>query len=121
MEFEKGVTTRFDYISQIAFAFSHYWSTLLMPAIKLAREGFNVSKLLAEHLKKLDLEKEIKADENMAKIFLDSNGQLVGEGAVIKNPNLAVAFEKLISQEKVFYDHGELGDQLLEQLNDKVS
>jgi gamma-glutamyltranspeptidase len=97
--------------------FRFYWKTLAAPSIKLAREGFTVSKLLAEHLEELDVKADIQGHTLMSAMFLDSNGSLVREGATIKNPALAKTLEMLTSHESVFYHNdGEIGVELTEEL-----
>lgn len=53
-------------------------------------------------------------------MFIDSNEQLVKEGATIKNPKLAQSLESLIRNEYVLYNHGgELAKELVKALRDE--
>lgn len=88
--------------------FRFYWKTLAAPAIKLAREGFKVSKSLAMHLK--EIEAEIKNNDIMKEIYI-VNGSLATENTIVKNLRLANALEALAYNEKSFYD-GEIADRL---------
>jgi gamma-glutamyltranspeptidase len=95
---------------------------LAAPSIKLARDGFTVSRLLAERLEELDVEKDVKPNALSADMFLDSNGSLVKAGATIKNPSLAKTLEMLTNRESVFYHtDGEIGVELTEELTHNVS
>lgn len=76
------------------------WKKLTKPVIKLAREGFRVSRALADNLKKLNID-DIKADPNMAKIYI-KNGQLVKENDLITNERLAETIEKLRDGENLY-------------------
>jgi len=93
-----------------------YWKTLAAPAIKLAREGFKVSKSLAMHLK--EIEDEIKNNDIMKEIYI-VNGSLATENTIVKNLRLANALEALAYNEKSFYD-GEIADRLSNEVNNQI-
>ena len=58
----------------------------------------------------------------MREIFLDdTNGSVVQEGSVIKNPMLANTLELLTKQENVFYLEGPVGSELVDELSDNVT
>lgn len=90
-----------------------YWKTLSTPAIKLARDGFKVSKSLADALELI--KDEIKANEYLKEMYMDSD-QLVKEGSTIKNPLYADTLESLIRNENSFYVNGDLGRELVDEL-----
>ncbi|CAF0962504.1 unnamed protein product [Brachionus calyciflorus] len=95
-----------------------YWNTLADPAIKLARNGFKVSQQLARHLRDLDVENDIKKDSLLKEMFLDAGGNLVTEGAIVKNPKLADTLEQLAKKETIFYQ-GEIGKEMINTLQHK--
>jgi gamma-glutamyltranspeptidase len=56
----------------------------------------------------------------MSKIYLDENGELVKEGAIIKNPYLASTLELMTQTENIFYNGGEIGAEMVQELTVKV-
>lgn len=66
------------------------WEHLVQPAVDLARDGFEVDAVLAAFF--------VWAAEDLkvgAPVFLDSRGDLFGEGALLRQPQLAVTLERL--------------------------
>lgn len=57
----------------------------------------------------------------MNQIFLDSNGELVKEGSIIKNPQLANTLDLLSKKENVFYIDGQIGIDLVDELTEQVN
>jgi gamma-glutamyltranspeptidase len=95
-----------------------YWKRLTAPAIELAKYGFKVSKLLAEHLQKLDLQ-IIQGDLIMSSMYLDSHGNLVKEGDIIKNLALASTLESLTHDQDIFYKDGSIGSDFVNELEEE--
>jgi gamma-glutamyltranspeptidase len=94
-----------------------YWKVLVKPAINLAVNGFTVSKLLAQHLKKLEDPTDhnfSKMDLNMKDVFI-VDGKLATEGMIIKNERLAKTFETLSHNEDSLYS-GSLSIDLIDDL-----
>lgn len=79
------------------------WKKLTQPVIDLANNGFRVTKNLADNLKKLDFETEIKGNPYMAEIYI-KNGKLVEVNDVIYNKRLARTIEKLRDNDNDMYD-----------------
>ena len=90
-----------------------YWKTLAAPAIRLAENGFNVSKSLADHLS--TIKNEINQDPAMKRMFLDKNGNLVKENDWITNPRLASTLRTLVANERDLYE-GELGNSIVDKV-----
>lgn len=93
------------------------WKKLTKPAINLANNGFLVSKILADHLKKLDFEKDILSDPIMSEIFL-KDGKLVKENDRIKNPRMAKTLKMLNGNNNAAYEiyGGDLSNSIINQL-----
>lgn len=72
-------------------------------------------------MKELDLVEDIKNNPQMAKVYLKANESLVVEGDTIKNPDLADTIELLAKKENIFYEDGDLGNNLVKELNDNVN
>lgn len=78
------------------------WSTLLAPAIKLARDGFPVSPALAASLNSED-DNRLRTDSTSAHIFL-RGGDPYQPGQTIKQPDLANTLERIAQNgAKEFY------------------
>ena len=99
---------------ETAYKFARfYWKTLSGPAIALARNGFPVSEALAMQLEKI--QDKIRKDPILAGMYLDKNGLLVKQNAIIKNERLASTLEFLVSNEADFYD-GEIGSNIVDKV-----
>ncbi len=84
------------------------WADLVAPAIKLARDGFPVSKTLANSLQS---EKSLAEDPESKRIFL-RDGNPYKPGDTIKQPELAGTLERIeTSGSKGFYG-GETAEKL---------
>ena len=68
------------------------WATLFEPAIRLAEDGFKVSRRLHTLL---GAEKHLKKDETAARYFYDANGQPWPAGHLLKNPELAQTLRRI--------------------------
>jgi hypothetical protein len=78
------------------------WRRLFAPAIRLARDGFPVSKHLAARLR--DQAKGLAADPELAGIYLDADGKPWAEGQIMRCPALANTLEKVANGGKsAFY------------------
>lgn len=85
------------------------WSELFVPAIRLAKNGFNVSPRLHYLLNKYDY---LKNSPNARAYFYDENGNAVKEGAVLKNPAFAETLRQIAEQGiKPFYE-GQIGQAI---------
>lgn len=99
---------------EVAYKYARfYWKTLAAPAISLARNGFPVSEALATELEKI--KDKVKKDPILAEMYLDKNGMLVKQNAIIKNERLANTLENLIKNEADFYD-GEMGSNIVDKV-----
>ncbi|TMW52364.1 hypothetical protein DOY81_002531 [Sarcophaga bullata] len=93
------------------------WKTLFEPTIKLCREGYSVSKYLADAL--VSAESAIRNEPSMAEIFLKEDGSLYKEGDIMKRPVLGNTLER-IANNKVdeMYGDGETGRIFTEDIQE---
>ena len=92
------------------------WKLLFEPTIKICREGFRVSKVLAFSIKRAEL--DIRNNEAMARVFIDPiTDQIYKENEIIRMPELANTLS-LISRENVnaFYN-GSLTKIMVDEIN----
>lgn len=92
------------------------WKELIMPTIKLCKEGIPVSKHLAKALS--GHEKEIKENEAMRKVFVNNiTGQVYKEGDTFTRLDLAETLEVIAEGgADVLYGNHELADKFLQDL-----
>eukprot|EP01088_Endostelium_zonatum_P015666 TRINITY_DN3954_c0_g1_i1.p1 TRINITY_DN3954_c0_g1~~TRINITY_DN3954_c0_g1_i1.p1 ORF type:complete len:432 (-),score=55.24 TRINITY_DN3954_c0_g1_i1:78-1373(-) len=90
------------------------WATLFQPAIKLAREGWNVHKLLAERI--ASYSKEIKADFMLQKTYAP-NGVALVEGDHISRPELADTLEAIANKGAQEFYTGEIAQKFIDDLS----
>lgn len=96
-------------------AHQHYgklpWAKLFEPAIKLAKDGFEVSPRLAE-LVRMEMNPGLKSSAT-AKDYFFPHGQPLKAGTLLKNPALAKTMEAIAKEgPKAFYE-GELAEALV--------
>jgi gamma-glutamyltranspeptidase/glutathione hydrolase len=84
------------------------WAQLLAPAIKLARDGFPVSKTLADSLEN---EKSLASDPESRRIFL-RDGNTYKPGETIKQPELAATLERIAQRGQAGFYEGETAEKL---------
>ncbi len=84
------------------------WAQLLAPAIHLARDGFPVSKTLADSLQS---EKSLGSDPESKRIFL-RDGNAYRPGETIKQPELAATLERIAQQGRAGFYEGETAAKL---------
>lgn len=79
---------------------------LVKPAIKYARDGFGVSKNLAQAIQRARA--QFARDRGSAKLFLTDRGEPLAEGARFRNPDLADLLQRLADKGRVddFYTGG---------------
>lgn len=100
-----GVPGEYKCIKEVYKYARFNWRKLTEPVIKLANEGFRVSRTLSDNLKKLDIEKDIKENPYMSEIFLRDD-QIVRENDIITNKRLAKTIERLRDNDNDLYDGG---------------
>lgn len=98
-----GVPGEFKCLREVYRYARFGWKKLTQPVIDMANKGFRVTKNLADNLKKLDFETEIKSNPYMAEIYIQ-NGKLVDVNDVIFNKRLARTIEKLRDNDNDMYD-----------------
>ena len=92
------------------------WKELFQPAIKLCRDGFIVSGILFDALKKM--EKDIRNDPGLSETFINkNNNQTHKQNHIIKMSKLAKTLE-IISETNIteFY-LGDLAKVIVEEIN----
>ncbi|MBL6937570.1 MAG: gamma-glutamyltransferase [Alphaproteobacteria bacterium] len=78
------------------------WATLFDPAIRLAANGFPVSRKLARELK--DFAPQMTRMPDMNRYFYHGNGTPLAEGEIVKNPELAATLRAIAKGgAKAFY------------------
>ena len=84
---------------------------LVKPAIKYARDGFGVSKNLAQAIQRARA--QFARDPGSAKLFLTDKGEPLPEGTTFRNPDLADLLRRLADKGRVddFYT-GDLAKQI---------
>ncbi len=89
------------------------WNKLFQPAIKIANDGFILSKKMHVNLEMLDYLKKFPE----MKIYFDHNGKTKKIGSIITNKELAKTFEIIANQGiKVFYE-GKIANDIADAVN----
>lgn len=86
------------------------WSRLVAPAIKLAREGWNVHPRLYNALQTAPAIKRYAGAESM---FFDAAGNIRRPGRRVRNPDLAVSLEDVAARKGRALLDGRLAEQML--------
>ncbi|PYG78409.1 MULTISPECIES: gamma-glutamyltransferase [unclassified Pseudomonas] len=90
------------------------WRDLFQPAIKLAREGFPVSKRLSAQIA---ADKFIVESPDLAKYFLTAEGKPLPVGFRLKNPALAETLTAIANQGADAFYHGANARAIVEKVN----
>lgn len=90
------------------------WSDLFQPAIKLAQQGFPVSKRLHTQIAS---DKFIAQSPDLAKYFLTAAGQPLPVGTSLKNPALAETLTAIARQGANAFYYGENARSIVEKVN----
>jgi gamma-glutamyltranspeptidase/glutathione hydrolase len=86
------------------------WADLFAPAIKIASEGFPVSKRLHSLLKRKGAD---FFNSDARSLFFDESGEPLAVGAILKNPALAQSFQIIATQKNSGFYEGELADAMI--------
>ncbi len=86
------------------------WATLFGPAIKLAEQGFPVSKKLA---KLLAANPDIAAMPDLKRYFARADGTPVQAGDILKNPELAATFKTIAKGGARAFYRGEIAKAIV--------
>jgi gamma-glutamyltranspeptidase / glutathione hydrolase len=90
-------------------------AALMQPAIELAREGFLVGDDLAFSLKQA--ERQLKRHETSARIFVTSEGNMLPNGALLQQTDLAVTLNKIATEgPRAFYE-GAIAQSMVDAVN----
>jgi gamma-glutamyltranspeptidase/glutathione hydrolase len=91
------------------------WATLFDPAIRLAENGFPVSRKLARELK--EFAPQMSAMPDMNRYFYHGNGTPLAEGEIVKNPEYATTLRILAKGgAKAFYS-GKIAQAIVDAVN----
>jgi len=104
-------------LKMLAVAHKRYgvlqWEELFVPAIDLARHGFEVSERLNGLLSKVK-EKDVSVD--MRDAFFDDNGKVLAVGKSSTNEVLAGVFDNIARQGVDFFYDGKLNKKIVKRL-----
>eukprot|EP00056_Hartaetosiga_gracilis_P006096 m.92982 g.92982 ORF g.92982 m.92982 type:complete len:635 (-) comp12377_c0_seq1:172-2076(-) len=93
------------------------WTELVLPSVKLARDGFTISKHTADSI----MDSSDIARSPLLSLFLNDNGELLREGETMRRPKLAeTLMEIALNGSHSFYE-GEIADGIIEALNNDES
>ncbi|MEJ1967486.1 MAG: gamma-glutamyltransferase [Rhizomicrobium sp.] len=90
------------------------WARLFDPAIKLAENGFPVSRKLATELRQFP---EIAAMPDMKRYFFHPGGTPVAEGETLKNPELAATFRAIAAGGARAFYAGAIAQAIVDAVN----
>lgn len=95
------------------------WKDLFQPAIKIAREGFEVSErfhVLSAHIAYL------RDFDETSEIYLDKNGKAFKKGATITNKKLADTLEKIANNGPLSFYEGKIAQDIVNAVqNSKIN
>lgn len=94
------------------------WRDLFQPAIKLAQDGFPVSKRLHAQIA---ADQFIAQSPDLAKYFLTTEGKPVPTNTLLKNPALAETLSMIASQGADAFYHGPNARAIVEKVNSHAS
>lgn len=89
------------------------WRDLFEPAIRLSREGFPISPRLYTQLA---ASRFIKDSPEMARYFLDANGEAKPVGSLLKNPALAETFEAIAKDGPDAFYRGAIAEAIVSKV-----
>ncbi len=90
------------------------WAKLFKPAIRLAENGFPVSKRLSSLLK---TERHLPRMPAARRYFYDANGEPKRLGAKLKNPALAAVFRRIAKDGPEAFYSGEIARDIVQAVN----
>ncbi|WP_249870436.1 gamma-glutamyltransferase [Oceanobacillus saliphilus] len=88
---------------------------VLQPAIKLAKEGFVIDDNFVREV--TENAERFRLFESTSETFLTENGEIPEAGSVLKNPDLAYAFELIAEHGSEVFYNGEIGEAIIEAVN----
>jgi len=91
------------------------WYRLFEPAINFTRYGYPVQKLLAQRIQ--ETRNAILNYPGLKSIFTNNNGELLQEGNLYKNPNLANTLELVATQGVDAFYNGTLTQTMVDEIN----
>ncbi|MEH6583778.1 MAG: gamma-glutamyltransferase [Halioglobus sp.] len=92
---------------------------VMAPAISFAKDGFAL--LPGEASRHRRIEKKIRADETLAKVYLNDEGSLHSPGDIFRQEDLAKTLEKIASGGAESFYRGEIADTMYRDLHERGS
>jgi gamma-glutamyltranspeptidase/glutathione hydrolase/leukotriene-C4 hydrolase len=93
------------------------WKSLFAPSIKMCREGFSISSILAEAIR--FEEKNIRNNPELSKIFINSStNRILKQNDIIKLTNLATTLEIISEQNISAFYNGSLTKIMVDEINE---
>ncbi|HEX8062307.1 MAG TPA: gamma-glutamyltransferase, partial [Allosphingosinicella sp.] len=89
------------------------WAALFQPAIRLARDGWNLSPRFAKMLSQYGG----LLDSGAARVFLDQNGKALAAGSKVRNLEQAALFERIAKAGPDAFYSGAQGQKLVATVN----
>ena len=87
------------------------WSRLFQPAIRLAREGFEVSTHLAKRIQAV--QEALANDPALRPVFLRADGSPPKAGEIIRRPQLAATFERIAAEGPIAFYEGPIAEAMV--------
>ena len=104
-------------VAGLLYALEHYGTldrkTVMAPAIRLAKEGYIVTPLLAADI--AEHAEQLRKYGDGWKIYL-KDGKATAAGEILKNPDLAQTLEKIAESGRDVFYKGEIAKAILEQV-----
>lgn len=89
------------------------WARLFEPAIRLARDGFEVSPRLASLIASYGERGRLRADFGTRGYFFDREGNPLQAGALLRNPQYATTLEAIAAQGPAAMTQGPIADAIV--------
>ncbi|XP_038649691.1 glutathione hydrolase 1 proenzyme-like isoform X1 [Scyliorhinus canicula] len=90
------------------------WKHLFEPSIKLAKEGFPISRAVAEAMKRY--QKSIEEKQSLCEILCNSDGEILQENDTIRFPKLAETYRILADEGADAFYNGSLSLQIVNDI-----
>uniref|UniRef100_A0A3B3Z648 Glutathione hydrolase n=1 Tax=Periophthalmus magnuspinnatus TaxID=409849 RepID=A0A3B3Z648_9GOBI len=90
------------------------WKELFEPSIALARDGFPIGKALAHAL--FRSKESIQGDDNMCKVFCDSERNILKENDIVRFPKLAETYQRIADEGPDAFYNGSMAQSIVEDI-----
>nr|XP_022290433.1 gamma-glutamyltranspeptidase 1-like isoform X2 [Crassostrea virginica] len=99
------------------------WRDLVRPAVHLAKNGFHISNSVSKAIKFL-IERynyDLRNFPPLCSVFCDPDGNVVSEGALVRNPRLGHFLEGIGEQGPDYLYNSSLTDIVVQEINEQVT